>query len=339
MANDVKVVIELSKAQPRGGFGFPLIFAGKQSAAIAYKEVGSLNEVKTAGFTETTDVYKAAELLFMQDNAPSKIAVYASAETAVTALPSVLDEGWRQLIVVSGGTEGESDVKAISAYIESCKKPCVYFSHVATDDTTTLTAIKGNERTVAVAYDTAVSGDTKFPEAAIVGATSGMAVGSFTYKNIVLKGVKAQVLSDAAVEALHAAGAITVLRKAGSIVTSEGITLSGEYIDIVDTQDYIVTQIEYQCQSLLNRVPKLPFDNRGIASLEGVVLSVLKDAADNGMIAQSDEGEGYQYNVTFGARSDCEATDISARAYTEGSFEFTLAGAIHTATISGTIIA
>lgn len=339
MANDVKVVIELSKAQPRGGFGFPLIFAGKQSTAVAYKEVSSLSEVKTAGFEETTDVYKAAELLFMQDNAPSKIAVCASADTAVSALPAILDEGWRQLIVVSTGTEGESDVEAVSEYIEACKKPCVYFAHVETDDTVTLEKIKGNERTVAVAYDTAASGDTKFPEAAVVGATAGMTVGSFTYKNIILKGVKAQALADTAVEALHTAGAITILRKAGEIVTSEGITLSGEYIDIVDTQDYIVTQIEYQCQSLLNRVPKLPYDNRGIASLEGVVLSVLKDAADNGMIAQSDEGEGYLYSVTFGARADCDASDISARAYNEGSFEFTLAGAIHTATISGTIIA
>ena len=337
MANDVKVVIELSKAQPKEGFGFPLIFAGKQSSAVAYKEVSTLAAVKTAGFAETTDVYKAAELLFMQNNAPSKIAVCASTDTTVTALPSILEEGWRQLIVVSTDESGESDVEAISDYIENCKKPCVYFAKLATTDSTTLAAIKGNERTVVVAYDTASSNDTKFPEAAVVGATAGMDVGSFTYKNIILKGVKAQNLTDTAVEALHAAGAITLLRKAGDIVTSEGVTLSGEYIDIVDTKDYIVAQIEYQCQSLLNRVPKLPFDNRGIASLEGVVLSVLKEAADNGMIALGDDG--YMYSVTFGGRGDCSAEDISARAYNEGTFEFTLSGAIHTATISGTIIA
>lgn len=337
MANDVKVVIELSKASPKAGFGFPLIFAGKQSTAVAYKEVTSLEEVKSAGFAEDGDVYKAAQLLYQQDNAPTKIAVFASADAAVTALPTVLEEGWRQLIVVSIGETDESDVEAISDYVEACKKPCIFFTHVANDDTETLAAIKGNERTVAVVYDTA-SGDTKFPEAAVVGATSGMVVGSFTYKNIILKGVLAQSLTDSEVDNLHAAGAITILRKAGDIVTSEGKTTSGEYIDIVDTEDYLITEIEYQCQSLLNRVPKLPFDNRGIASLEGVVLSVLKEAADNGMIAQDDGGE-YQYSVTFGGRSDCDPVDISTRTYNEGTFEFTLAGAIHNATIKGTIIA
>ena len=56
------------------------------------------------------------------------------------------------------------------------------------------------------------------------------------------------------------------------------------------------------------------------------------------MIAVNDDGD-YDYKVSFGARSQCAASDISTRHYAEGQFEFALAGAIHTAKIKGTIIA
>lgn len=334
MANDVKVVIELLKAAPRAGFGYPLIFAGKQTKAVEYTEVGSLEEVTSAGFGAETAVYAAAQLLFMQNDCPSKIAVCASTETAEAALPAILGEGWRQLIVVSTDTEGESTIEKISDYIESCGKAAVYFAHAAKGDAV-ITAVEGNDRTFLVAYE---GDDVATPEAAVVGATAGLDVGSFTYKNIILKGVSAQAYTDSEVEALHEAGVNTILKKAGSIVTSEGLVVSGEFADIVDAKDYIIQQIEYQCQYLMNRVHKLPYDNRGIAALEGQVVSVLKDAANNGMIAVNDEGD-YDYTVDFAPRSECAASDISARHYAEGKFEFALAGAIHTAKIKGTIIA
>lgn len=334
--NDVKVVIELAKATTSVGFGVPLIFAGKQKAEVAYKEVSNLEEVVTAGFAATSEVYLAAQLLFMQDNAPEKIAVCASTDTAVAALPSILSEGWRQLIVVSTDTEGESTVTEISKYIEACGKNALYFASVyPVDDATVVTALKGNTRTVLIAYE---GEDTDYPEAALVGATAGMTAGSITYKNMVLKGVTAQAYTAADVEQMHENGVITILKKAGSIVTSEGIVVGGEYIDIIDTRDYIIEQIEHQCQALMNKVLKLPYDNRGISSLEGVVVSVLLDAANNGMIAVDDDGN-YQYSVSFGTRSECKPADISARKYMEGKFEFTLAGAIHTAKITGSIIA
>ena len=330
MANDVKVVIELLKAAPRLGFGMPLIFAGKQTKAVAYTEVSSLEELVEAGFAAETATYKAAQLLFMQNDCPGTIAVCASDKTTVEALPEILDEGWRQLIVVSTGAEGESTVAEVAAYIEDCGKQAVYFAKVDAVGTAS-----EYDRTFYVVYK---SNDVANPEAAIVGATAGLDVGSFTYKNIILKGVTPQTFKDTEIKAMHEAGQVTYLLKAGSVVTSEGIVASGEYADIIDCKDYIIQQIEYQCQRLLNRVAKLPYDNRGISALEGVVLSVLKDAANNGMIAQNDDGE-YMFSVTFGTRSQCADTDISARQYNEGQFEFTLAGAIHGAKVKGTIIA
>lgn len=330
MANDVKVVIELRKAAPRLGFGMPLIFAGKQAKAVAYTEVSSLEELEEAGFAAETATYKAAQLLFMQNDCPGSIAVCASDKTTKEALPDILDEGWRQLIVVSTGAEGESTVADVAEYIEGCGKKAIYFAKVDA-----VGAASEYDRTFYVVYK---STDVANPEAAIVGATAGLDVGSFTYKNIILKGVTPQTFKDTEVEDMHEAGYVTYLLKAGSVVTSEGIVASGEYADIIDCKDYLIQQIEYQGQRLQNRLPKLHYDNRGIAALEGVVLSVLKDAANNGMIAQNDDGE-YMFSVTFGSRSQCADTDISDRQYNKGQFEFTLAGAIHGAKVKGTIIA
>lgn len=330
--NDVTVVIDLSKASGRAATGYPLIFAASQDKAVAYTEVTSLSEVVDVGFAADTDVYKAASLLFMQSNPPSKIAVCAMTETATVGLPEILDEGWRQLIVIEDGVQ-----EAVSDYIEASGKHAMYFaSYNPAIDGDLMTAVEGNERTVLLAY---ASNDVAFPEAALVGATAGMDAGSFTYKNIILKGVTPQAYKKSEVDAFHAAGVITILRKVGDIVTSEGLTMSGEYIDIVDSKDYIIEQIEYQTQSLLNRLPKVSYDDPGIASLESVTRSVLVDAAGMGMIAFDEESQSYLYVVNFGRRSECKAADISTRHYAEGHFEFTLAGAIHTAKIKGTIIA
>ena len=121
---------------------------------------------------------------------------------------------------------------------------------------------------------------------------------------------------------------------AGDIVTSEGKVTSGEYIDIIDSKDWIIQQIEYGCQKLLNNSSKLPYSDTGIAALQGVVRTVLQEAFDNGMIATDSEGAAL-YSVNFKSREDMSDADRASRAYTGGNFTFTLAGAIHSAEING----
>ena len=194
--------------------------------------------------------------------------------------------------------------------------------------------LAGNERTVCMLY---AGTDYKCPVAALVGATAGLDAGSFTYKNMILKGITPEVLKDAQLDTAHKANLICFVTKAGDNVTSEGKTCSGEYVDIVDSKDYIIQNIEYRCQKVLNKLPKVPFDNNGIATLEGETLSVLRDAYSNGIIAVNDEGEP-DYSVNFATRSQTPAGDRAVRQYNGGTFTFGLAGAIHNAEITGEII-
>lgn len=351
MAKDVKVVINLAKPVTGTGFGYPLIFEGKATSLIEYTECYSIDEVikvvggisdaddeetiatKTATAKET-NIYKAALLIFMQDNAPEKIAVCASASAATTGLATILHHGWRQLIVTSVGTEGEDTRKTISDYIETTEK--MYFTSV--ENVTALSgasAISGNERTVIMCHDDDNTLIT-LPEAALVGVAASKVAGSFTYKNLMLKGLTPKVLSDSQINAIHSANAMAFVIKCGDGVTSEGKTTSGEYIDIIDAKDYIIQNIEYQTQKLLNQSDKIPYDNSGIARLETVCVNVLRDAANNGLIALTDEGV-YDYSVSYKARSETKGADRAERKYVEGSFRFALAGAIHTVEIKGTI--
>lgn len=331
MALDVKVTIDLLKPIGSIGFGYPLILASNigEGAAVEYTECASLADVTTAGFASGTDVYKAANLIFMQNHAPTKIAVCSCAGEATAALPAIIDKGWRQLIVV-GSSVTDFDDK-ISEYIETTDK--IYFANVATAPTSSKN-FKKYDRTVCFVY--AGEDYSKLGVAAVVGATAGYNAGEITYKNMVIKGLTAQTITDTDLAAMHTNGGFTVVSKAGDIVTSEGITGSGEYIDVIDSKDWIIQQLTYDTQKTLNKLGKVPYDNNGIAILESVAVNVMRTAYNNGMIATNDDGTP-AYAVNYALVADCSAADIAARKYVGGKFAFTLSGAIHNVEINGEI--
>lgn len=333
MAYDVKVKIDLAKPIGKVGFGMPLILVENASAAVAYTEVSNLSEVATAGFAASTTAYQAAQLLFAQEHAPKQIAVCGVTEAASAALAdaSLTGKNWRQLIVVNDG-ETASAVSAISAAVEALDGK-LYFAGLDVDDSTQITT-SGLRRTV-LFYCNA-SEAVPVPVAALVGETAGRAAGSFTYKNLILSGIAPQDLTDAEITAIHAKGGITFVQKAGDNVTSEGKLAGGEYIDVIDSEDYIIQQLAYKTQKVLNNAAKVPYDNNGIAMLESVAVDVLQGAYNNGMIATNADGTP-GYSVTYALREDTTETDRANRVYLGGSFRFALAGAIHEAEIFGEI--
>lgn len=334
MALDVIVKISQTAVAGKIGFGIPLVLVSKGTSAIPYTECTKLEDVATL-CGKDSDAYSVARLIWLQSNSPDKIAFYTSESDAETAIAEVISKDWRQLIVVFGDGDTKT-IADISNYIETTDK--MYF--VTVSSSTELATVKGNDRTVAFYYDLK-DNDTlvePYAVAALVGETAGRKAGSYTYKNLILKDLEALDLTDNEVNEIHNGGGITLLLKAGDIVTSEGKTTSGEYIDVIDSKDWIVQQIGYQSQQLLNSSDKLPYTNAGIAALENVVNNVLQEAFTNGMIATDEDDTTALYSVNFKTRSEMSAEDRKNRIYTGGNFEFTLAGAIHNATINGELV-
>lgn len=323
---DITVNITMASASGSIGLGNPLVIAGAAAEEVAYTECDNLNAVVAAGFDADTEVYKACAVLFAQKNKPKVIAVCATAGKIADWLTANGDKDFRQIVPIIGGEDSTAAelVTAVSG-LESK----MLFLHVTSTDAMPQTQ---SERVVAVVYN----GESKYPNAAVVGASAGVAAGALTYKNLVLADVKAEDLTVAEVDAIHKAGGMCIIKKAGDVVTSEGKTTDGEYVDIVDSKDYIINNIVYQGQKLLNSSHRLSFDNVGISQLENVVTSVLADAYRNGIIASNDDGTP-AYSTTFATRAETDASDRAARTYKGGSFSFDLAGAIHNATVNGTI--
>lgn len=342
MALDITVQISTAAVAGKVGFGVPLVLVSKATKAIPYTECATLKEVETL-CGKDTDAYKIAQLMWAQANAPTKIAFYASTGTATAAIAEVVNENWRQLIVVFG--EGDTDdAAAVATYIEATKDK-MYF--VTVTDIGDFADVKGKDRTVAFYYNAkAKDEDGKETEefaqpyavAALVGETAGRTAGSFTYKNLIIKGLEPLDLTDDVIGQIHTAGGITLLLKAGDIVTSEGMNTNGEFIDVIDSKDWIIQQIAYQGQKLFNNVDKLGYDDAGISGLQSVVYNVLQEAFNNKMIAADEDNVTPLFSVNFKRRAEMSAADRKSRIYTGGFFSFVLAGAIHTAEVNGELV-
>lgn len=325
MASDVKVKIDLTKPVGRLGFGFPLILS--IGAAKDYAECSTLEAVVTAGFEASTDTYKAAALMFSQNHPPAKIAVAgaASADTAVTTLTGIASNGWRQLVIVGAQSTNYS---AVATYVNTLPDKMLFCT---VSDDSGLTDLGSGDKTVGFVHSNSLAA------AALAGEAAGMDPGSFTYKNLILSGIDPMSLSDADIEDIHDANGITFITKAGDNVTSEGKAMSGEYIDIIDSKDYIIQQIEYATQKMLNTADKVPYDNNGIAMLESAAVNVMKDAYEKGIIATGEDGKP-AYSVSYALREETDENDRAERKYFGGQFSFELAGAVHYVEITGEII-
>ena len=323
---DITVNIAVSSATGSEGLGNPLVIVGNAEAAVDYKECNGLDDVVAAGFAAETEIYKACAAIFGQADKPKTVAVCATNDTIAAWVTANKDKDFRHIIPILGADETLADIVTVVNTLDNK----MLFATVKTKET--LPATK-SERVVCVVYN----GASAYPNAAVVGASAGLAAGSFTYKNLILTGIEPEDLGAAEVEAIHDAGGICIVKKAGDVVTSEGKTTDGEYVDIVDSKDYIISNIVYQGQKLLNNSKKLSFDNVGITQLENVVTNVLADAFNNGIIAVNEDGEP-AYSTNFAGRADVSAGDRATRKYNGGKFSFDLAGAIHNATVNGTIV-
>lgn len=348
---DVTVKIDIVATTGSLGFGYPLILATKQTVDIPYTKCADINEVADVlkattaygnNYTES-GIYKAAQLMFMQNNPPAEIAICASKNPALTVgeqigiLEEIVEKDWRQLLCIIG--DGDTTTESqIAAYIET-QEYKMYFVSVDDVDVIGNIADLGYDRTVMFMYPTTEMYGVKgnpYAVAALIGEAAGQEVGSFTYKNLILKGIEPLDITSQELSEIKAVNGITIVEKCGDNVTTEGKCASGEYIDIIDSKDFIISQMEYRVQRLLNKAPKIPYTNSGIAGIEAEVVGVLEKAYRNGIIAEN-EGEPL-YSTNFKKREEMSAEDRANRIYTGGKFTFELAGAIHTVTINGEMI-
>lgn len=357
--SDVTVKVNLVTSVGVEPTWYPLLLAENDAVvpAISYAECSSLEQlaVLIANYQERDDsaarkkkladakktrLYLSAYHMFLQENHPNRFAVCtipanATMQDVKTALEPYLDKGWRQLVPVYNCNL--LFCFQLAEYIENLEQRKMLFFEgnspqaysVEDPENSRKYQLSDYTRTVAVYHPSCGTfEDTQYPVCSVIGAVAGKAPGSINYRNMIVNGIAPVALTEEELETLHTNGFMTLVERAGDVVTSQGKSASGErYIDTIDIEDYVVQQLIYVSQKALNVNAIVPYNNDGISILENAAVSVMLDCCDKGMIAKTDTNT-YAYEVNYPAIGLVPEEDIAARVYKLGTVSFTVQGAI-----------
>jgi hypothetical protein len=235
----------------------------------------------------------------------------------------------------------EADILEVSVYANAGKYLHGYSTANTTDNTTALTAIMGQLQTLA--YDRSFgswdeeagvgNGDaTEYPEAAWMGDRFPSSPGSSTWMFKTLAGITVDSITSIQSTNIRNKNGNTYETIGGVNITREGKVASGEYIDVIRGVDWLESRMEERIYSRFVNLPKIPYTNAGIAIIEAEVRAQLQEAVEAGVI----DGE-QAIIVTVPKISQISVNDRANRILPAITFEAKLAGAIHKATVRGTV--
>ncbi len=172
----------------------------------------------------------------------------------------------------------------------------------------------------------------EFADAAWLGKCLPFDPGSETWKFKTLAGVSSVILSPTHQVNLEAKRCNYYYEVAGINITTQGVVSANEYVDVVRFRDWLKARISESVFALLVSMKKVPYTDRGIAMIQGRVSAVLKQGVEVGGLSEDPAPE-----VTVPKVVDVDDADKAARVLRNVNFFGTLAGAIHSLEIQGTI--
>lgn len=282
----------------------------------------------TADATETVFVYKDYEKANLRLTDVSTAQADMAADLAAIA---VADNEWYCLLL---GSQRESDIAAAAAYIETVKKVFLCNSPDYGIISNSVTDVASDLQTAAYAR-TALVYHANFGEhAAAAWAGQGLPLdpGSETWKFLQPSGISVNVLTSAQKGFIEAKSANYLIEIAGNNVMIEGWTASGEFIDVTRFIDWLQARIQEEVFGALINNKKIPFTNDGVALIKGKILGVLRQGVRVGGLSDEPAPAVFAPDV-----ADVSSVDKAARNLPDVSFTGTLAGAVHSVTISGTV--
>lgn len=295
-----------------------------------YKEYESLDEV-AADYDESSATYTKAKGYFDQsDHGNYLMIVQYPHGKASDTLADFFWNGWYFAVL------DKFDADVASELSNMFEANAGKFLFLQVDDYKTLQALGAQNYTVGLQHPADEPLDAGF-----VGTVASLTVGSQTWKFKNVAGITPQKYNNSDFLAMKKAHVIVYFTTTGSSVgeTSEGFTLSGEFIDNLHGEIWIQVEMRNRIQARLQDKTsgKVSYDKVGIDILEQIVRDVLTDAWDNGIILTGSDGKG-AFDTQFGSRDQQSSKDILARAYNGGTFWYTRGGAIHDVTVNGSVM-
>lgn len=226
------------------------------------------------------------------------------------------------------------EIEALAAEIETLRKMALcscsdddLLTSATTDLGSTLAAL-GYARSALVYHEDAGGAI----EAAWTGKVLPLDPGSETWKFKTLVGVAASKLTPNEENNLKNKSVNRYQTVAGVDIMAEGVTTSGEFIDVTRFLDWLQADMEEHVFAALAKLPKVAYTNAGISIVDSEVRASLQRGIANGGLAADPEP-----TVTVPLVKDVDPLDKLARRLRNVKFSATLAGAIYSAEITGTL--
>lgn len=279
--------------------------------------------------TAGTDVWLSVadrSLITRRDNTPDPGIV-----ADLAAVQNVSDD-WYSVHVVNNS---EAIIKAMAANIETQRKlfvtECgddeIYDSGVSDDVASELDSL--NYARTALMFHTKPH---QYAGAGWAGVLLPAKPGSATWKFKTIAGVSTDILTATEITNLENKNANHYTEVSGVSITQQGVTSSGEFIDITRFVDWLQARMQERIYARLVNLPKLPFTDPGISVIGAEIQAQLDAGIEVGGLAADPAP-----SVFLPAAANVSFVDKASRTLTGITFQGTLAGAIHQLIITGTV--
>ncbi len=323
----------------RVGFG-TAAFMVKASSLTAPTAYGSLDEVsaaaETSGALENTTAVAFATAYFGQQNRPTKLTFIpwdseADFDTQINAAVD-LNNDWYALTIDSNL---DIDLNKAITWVQgnANNNPKLFFG--VSGDTNILdgSAVSDIAYTSNFALqDRAVimyRATPDYAHAAWLGLCLPLEAGSIEWGSKTLTNVAPDIFDSASISAAFAKKANIYQRIAGINLTNQGST-AGEWIDIMRGIDWLTARLAENLFTYMVQQPKIPYTDASVTALKGNITSTLQSAVDRFILTELPLVESTPVALV-------DVADKAARRYGPFKFTGTLAGAIKSVTIRGTV--
>lgn len=284
--------------------------------------------------TEDNDLSVAVNVIknmFAQEHHPKIGVMGVSAEESISTVLEAEEpfvDSYR--IVTSGTTEVGRDL--IAEYVKG--KALFYYANFDDVDEYEAFAVANDDNDNVVGFVHDREGQN------LAAAAASLASGNFfgdwwmEFKNLV--GISPNTFTKRENDKILEYNGTVYIREARRNLLTGSKVVSGEYVDIVETEHYLVDEIIKKMFSILSTTKKIPYTQKGIDLFEGGLRNVLDLATDRGVLA-TDENDNAVYKVSTPLRTSVDTDYIKNRILPDVKFVAVPTGAIGKVEINGTL--
>ncbi len=224
------------------------------------------------------------------------------------------------------------EIEALAATIEAQKK--IMLATTADDDVLTGVGLMADLKTAGFVRTITMYHPKphQYGGAGWAGKLLPLDPGSATWKFKTIAGLDVVSLTETEQTNVRDENGNTYVEVAGIAITCNGVSASGEFIDITRGIDEFEQRLQERIFGVLASLPKLPFTNQGITVIEGEIRAQQQEAIANGVFAADPAPTVSTPDVL-----DVPFADKANRLLPDVGFTATLAGAIHAVEIDGTV--